>query len=68
MERIMEAINTLAMDGVLPPKYKTHKLSGKFAGCMECHIMPDWLMVWKQDEKKLTLLLTDTGSHSDLFG
>jgi mRNA interferase YafQ len=34
---------------------------------MECHIQPDWLLVWKQDDTELTLLLTDTGAHSDLF-
>ncbi len=34
----------------------------------ECHIQPDWLLVWQQDDEQLTLLLIDTGTHSDLFG
>ena len=42
-------------------------LSGKYEKVWECHIEPDWLLLWIQDDKVLTLLLVDTGSHSDLF-
>ena len=38
-----------------------------YKGCWECHINPDWLMIWKQFDKELQLILVDTGSHSDLF-
>ena len=44
-----------------------HKLHGNLEGIWECHISPDWLMLWDQDDEKLTLLLLDTGTHSDLF-
>ena len=53
--------------GSLPEKYLPHKLQGKYKGCWECHITPDWLMIWKQFDKELQLILVDTGTHSDLF-
>ena len=62
-----EVVATLQADGTLPPKYRPHKLVGKYAGCWECHIQPDWLLVWEQNDTDLVLLLIDTGTHSDLF-
>ena len=67
MSLLSEAVSILAGSGTLPPKYKPHKLSGKFAGCWECHIKPDWLLVWQQNDEELILLFTNTGTHSDLF-
>lgn len=61
-------IRLLATDGVLPAQYRPHKLSGSFQGCWECHVQPDWLLVWQQFDDELILHLTNTGSHSDLFG
>ena len=52
----------------LPAKYKAHVLTGNRAGQYECHIRPDWLLVWKKDDDNLILMLTNTGTHSDLFG
>ena len=43
------------------------KLSGDYTDCWECHIKSDWLLVWKQNDDELTLLFTNTGTHSDLF-
>ncbi len=60
-------IDLLQIDGKLPAKYKSHKLSGNYADCWECHIKSDWLLVWKQNDEELTLLFTNTGTHSDLF-
>jgi mRNA interferase YafQ len=60
-------IDTLAETGTLPPEYKAHKLQGKYNDIWECHIKADWLLLWKQDDKILTLLLIDIGSHSDMF-
>ena len=60
-------ITLLSETGTLPAKYRPHILSGKYAGIWECHIEPDWLLLWKQNDKELTLLLLDTGSHSDIF-
>ena len=64
---IEEVLDLLQQEGVLPTKYKPHKLKGKYKGCWECHIQPDWLLVWQQDDEKLILLLLNTGSHSDIF-
>lgn len=57
----------LEQDGKLPNKYKPHKLSGNFSECWECHIKPDWLLIWQQFDDELILLLLNTGTHSDLF-
>jgi len=64
---LREAVDILAHTGTLPPKYKPHRLLGKYKDRMECHIQPDWLLVWIQNDKELILLFTDTGTHSDLF-
>ena len=53
--------------GMLPQEYKPHKLVGEYAGCWECHMQPDWLLIWRQNDRELELILVDTGSHSDLF-
>jgi mRNA interferase YafQ len=60
-------IKILAKDGKLPAEYKSHKLSGDYAGLWECHIKPDWLLIWSQNDTELLLIMTNTGSHSDLF-
>ena len=60
-------VSLLAETGTLPAIYRPHILSGKYAGVWECHIEPDWLLLWKQNDTELTLLLLDTGTHSDVF-
>ncbi len=67
MAHFKECINLLSTTGTLPAKYRPHKLVGAYAGAWECHIEPDWLLVWEQNDTELILLLIDTGSHSDLF-
>ncbi len=51
----------------LEPKYRDHALKGKWDGFRECHIRPDWLLVYLIENDILTLTLIDTGTHSDLF-
>lgn len=51
----------------LPEKYFDHALSGNYKNYRECHIEPDWLLVYKIENETLTLVLFRTGSHSDLF-
>ena len=51
----------------LAPKHKDHKLHGKYNNCRECHIEPDWLLIYEIKNDKLILTLTNTGTHSDLF-
>ncbi len=67
MEKLEKIINLLANREVLPKANKDHNLTGNYAGCRECHISPDWLLVYEIIEEKLVLLLLRTGTHSDLF-
>lgn len=62
-------ISKIASGEMLEEKYKEHKLydNKKFKNCRECHIEPDWLLVYKIDDMQLILLLVETGSHSELF-
>ncbi|MBQ8959355.1 MAG: type II toxin-antitoxin system YafQ family toxin [Bacteroidales bacterium] len=68
IERLNEVVLKLACQEALPEKNKDCWLSGKYAGCRECHIQPDWLLIYRIDNGKLVLYLLDTGTHSDLFG
>lgn len=63
-----QVVSILAETGSLPEQYRPHKLSGEWKGFWECHIQPDWLLIWEQRETELILILTDTGTHADLFG
>lgn len=62
-----EVVNKLANQEVLEEKYHDHALSGDYADFRECHIKPDWLLVYAIDDEELELFLFRTGSHSDLF-
>lgn len=61
-----EVVEQLLNGNPLPEKNKDHALTGNWKGYRECHIMPDWLLVYRIYEEKLILSLTRTGSHSDL--
>ena len=67
MEKFKRVIKLLEETGKLPSEYRPHKLTGQYAGSWECNIMPDWLLVWEQYDDELVLVMTNTGSHSDLF-
>lgn len=62
-----EIVEMLRCDKKLPKKYADHCLSGDFSQCRECHIQPDWLLVYRIDDDILTLTLMDTGTHAELF-
>ena len=64
---LTDIIKKLAAGEPLPEKNRDHQLSGDYAGCRECHITPDWLLIYEVDGDELILYLTRTGSHSDLF-
>ena len=64
---LTDIIKKLANGETLPEKNRDHSLSGDYAGCRECHITPDWLLIYEIDNGELILYLTRTGSHSDLF-
>ena len=64
---LTDIIKKLAAARPLPAKNKDHDLSGDYIGCRECHITPDWLLIYELDGDDLILYLTRTGTHSDLF-
>ena len=64
---LTEIIRKLSEGKTLPEKNKDHSLSGDYIGCRECHITPDWLLIYEIYDRELILYLTRTGSHSDLF-
>ena len=67
IQLLNDVVDTLAMGLPLDEKYKDHKLIGNYQGCRECHITPDWLLIYEISEEELILYLTRTGTHSDLF-
>lgn len=67
MEQLDDVVTQLALTGQLPAKYRPHKLMGDYKGCWECHIQPDWLLIWQQTESISLISLIRTGTHSDLF-
>ena len=68
IEKLRTVMELLTRDGQLPKHYRPHILRGNRRGQWECHIEPNWLLVWEQDEDELILLMINTGTHSDLFG
>ncbi len=67
LELLKDVVHTLARGEALDPKYRPHALRGYGKDVRECHIRPDWLLVWKQMDNELILILLDTGTHADLF-
>ena len=67
MQLIKDAILLLAETGTLPSEYNPHLLHGDRKGQWECHIQPDWLLIWEQHDQELILVMLNTGTHSDLF-
>jgi mRNA interferase YafQ len=63
-----EVINILLEGKPLPYKYNDHALVGEYKGQRECHIKPDWLLIYSISKRRLVLTATRTGSHSKLFG
>ena len=67
MQLLRDVVELLEVNGSVPESYKPHMLHDEYAGLWECHIEEDWLLVWRQNDKRLTLLLTNTGTHKELF-
>lgn len=67
IDKLNEVVRLIAEEQKLPDKNKDHKLIGDYIGCRECHIQPDWLLVYTVEKSVNILNLIRTGSHSDLF-
>lgn len=67
IQELDKVVTSLANNEVLDSKYKDHALLGKYSDFRECHIEPDWLLIYRIDDDELTLFLFRAGTHSDLF-
>ena len=67
LDLLNDVVEKLAMQEPLPKKNRDHSLTGDFIGFRECHIQPDWLLVYRVNDEELILFLTRTGTNSDLF-
>lgn len=65
LDKLAKVITELQHERPLPSKYKNHKLKGNYVNCWECHIEPDWLLIYQLTPEELILIRT--GTHSDLF-
>ena len=68
MKKLGTVLKLLASCSPLPPKYQDHALKGDRKGLRECHIEPDWLLIYAIFEDEIVLSATATGSHADLLG
>ena len=67
ISRLEKIVELLANEVPLPEQFKDHNLSGNYNGFRACHIAPDWLLIYQVNNNELVLVLSRTGSHSDLF-
>lgn len=69
INKLLDIVDKLATKETLEPKYKDHALydDKRFKGCRDCHIEPDWVLIYKYLEEEIVLLLVNTGSHSDIL-
>lgn len=67
LDKLKYVINQLVNGNSLEDKYRDHALTGDYKGFRECHIEPDWLLIYQIKDEELVLVLSRTGSHSDLF-
>lgn len=65
IEKLLRTVGMLAEGRTLPPEYKDHPLTGEYKGKRDCHIEPDWILIYAIEEDELVLYRT--GSHSELF-
>ncbi len=67
VEELLDVVRRIANNEVLPPSLHDHKLTGEYRGHRECHINPDWLLIYRKDTVLRLVTLVRTGTHSDLF-
>ncbi len=67
IDKLFDVISMIAEGKKLDEKYRDHNLSGDYAGCRECHVEPDWLLVYELMDDVLVLMIYRVGTHSELF-
>lgn len=67
LDKLFSVIEVLARGETLPPQYRDHDLSGNYKGTRECHVEPDWLLIYEIQDNVLVLMLYRIGTHSELF-
>ena len=67
IDKLRSVVNSIARQETLPKRYKDHNLTGDYKGFRECHIEPDWLLIYEYRKNVLVLVLNRLGSHSELF-
>ena len=67
MDELWTVVGKLLNGETLEEKYRAHILTGDRKGQWECHILPNWLLIWEQHDTELVLIMLNTGTHSDLF-
>ena len=67
INQLNDVVSMLQRDIPLEEKYREQELKGAYQGFRECHIQPDWLLIYLKDSEVITLTLVDTGTHADLF-
>ena len=67
MDKLLDVVDMLREGRELPTEYKDHPLRGDYVGHRDCHIEPDWVLIYFKSESTLVLSLTRTGTHSDVF-
>lgn len=67
MEKIKTVMRRLANEEILDIRHRDHKLTGDFEGFRECHIEPDWLLVYRINKRDISIIFLRTGSHADIF-
>ena len=68
VERLQGLMRALANEATLPARYRDHALAGNYEGHRECHIEPDWILIYKIDRNAEEIIFIRTGRHADLFG
>ncbi|NLE41436.1 MAG: type II toxin-antitoxin system YafQ family toxin [Lentisphaerae bacterium] len=67
MGKLATVVELLCTGDPLPARYRDHPLSGRYAGFRDCHIEPDWVLLYRIEKNQLQLILVRMGTHSDLF-
>lgn len=68
LEELKNVVYKLRCGEILSERYRNHTLKGEYKDCFECHVLPDWLLVYQIKENILVLYLVAAGTHSELFG